>query len=414
MRQYWVPAILSSELTADSDPVRVKLLGEELIAFRVTSGKVGLMKQACPHRCASLFYGRNEAEGIRCVYHGWKFAVDGTCLEQPNVDREGHAGSGVKAKAYPTIEKMGVVFAYLGPREMPPPFPAFPVFDLPEDEVAVWCAQRECNYLQAIEGEIDTTHAVFLHKGLLDVATVAAAGNSTSDLAHRAAKFKTEQTEFGILSGAYRPAPDDQTYWRFANFLFPFWTQIPPTPFGQTQYARAWVPMDDTHTMLFSITSDNYFGVGGRGRSENRTSPPPGITCDYEFLPNTSDWFGRWRLAANSRNDFLIDRDAQRRDSYTGITGLEVQDAAVCESMGEIVNHANEHLVPTDIAIVQMRRAMLKAATALEEENTVPPGVDDPAAFRQWSGFVTAPADQPWKSVYETNAAASEARLLIR
>src|SRR5690242_20934489 len=164
MREYWVPALLSRELPhPDSDPVRVVLLGEQLIAFRDTNGQVGLIQNNCPHRGASLFFGRNEEAGIRCVYHGWKFAVDGTCVDMPNEPAESDFKHKVKALAYPTRERGGLVWAYMGPRADPPPPPELEANMLPEGECAVSATQRECNWLQTIEGDIDTSHAGFLH-----------------------------------------------------------------------------------------------------------------------------------------------------------------------------------------------------------------------------------------------------------
>src|SRR5438132_2987893 len=166
MREYWVPAMLSSELPhADSDPVRVMLLGEQLIGYRDSSGKIGLLPNNCPHRGASLFFGRNEEAGLRCVYHGWKFDVDGNCLDMPNEPAESDFKHKVKATAYPCVERNGLVWSYMGPRETPPPLPDLEANNLPEGEYSVSAIQRECSYLQALEGDVDTSHVGFLHFG---------------------------------------------------------------------------------------------------------------------------------------------------------------------------------------------------------------------------------------------------------
>ena len=165
MRQFWIPGILSSELKADGAPVRLMLLGERLVAFRTTSGRVGVMDHRCAHRCASLFYGRNEHEGIRCVYHGWKFDADGQCVDAPNVRSRKPIHPTIKTKAHRTAEVHGVVWVYMGQREVAPPLPQLPVMMMPSEKVSVWCMQRECNYLQALEGDLDTSHAGFLHLG---------------------------------------------------------------------------------------------------------------------------------------------------------------------------------------------------------------------------------------------------------
>src|SRR5262245_50536770 len=164
MRCYWIPAALSSELVRDGAPVRLMLLGEKLIAFRDSAGRVGVMDHRCPHRCASLFLGRNEEGGLRCIYHGWKFDVAGNCLDMPSLPPPGFKEK-VKAKAYKVVERAGVVWVYMGSKAEAPPLPAFDILDMPEAEINVGFIQRDCNYLQALEGEIDTSHFGFLHAG---------------------------------------------------------------------------------------------------------------------------------------------------------------------------------------------------------------------------------------------------------
>jgi phthalate 4,5-dioxygenase len=152
IRQYWIPALMSSELSApNGPPLRVRLLGENLIAFRTTSGKVGLMAHACPHRGASLFFGRNEAEGIRCVYHGWKFDVAGQCLEMPSEPPDSNFKDKVRARAYPCWERNGIIFAYMGPRQDPPPLPDLEPNLLSDGQTEIWTALRECNWVQAMD-----------------------------------------------------------------------------------------------------------------------------------------------------------------------------------------------------------------------------------------------------------------------
>src|SRR5712692_1425329 len=155
MREYWIPALLPRELSApDCPPVRLRLLGENLIAFRVTSGKVGIVTNSCPHRGASLFFGRNEEEGLRCVYHGWKYDVTGQCVDMPSEPAESNFKTKIRATAYPCVERNGVIWTYMGPREVPPPLPdILPNLD---EECRVNKSMRECNYLQALEGDIDT------------------------------------------------------------------------------------------------------------------------------------------------------------------------------------------------------------------------------------------------------------------
>ena len=166
MRQYWIPAVRSDELPApDCPPVRIRLLGEDLIAFRDTSGNTGLFANACPHRGASLFFGRNEEEGLRCVYHGWKFDVTGACVDMPSEPAESNFKNKVRIKAYPTFERGGIVWAYMGPREKAPDLPQFEANMLPDGQYSMYTIFQECNYMQGWEGEMDTVHQAFLHYG---------------------------------------------------------------------------------------------------------------------------------------------------------------------------------------------------------------------------------------------------------
>src|SRR6202163_4739515 len=163
MRQYWIPAVMSSELERDGAPMRLMLLGEKLIAFRDSSGRVGILDHRCPHRCASLFLGRNEEAGLRCVYHGWKFDADGNCVDMPNEPAESDFRTKVKAVAYPTQERGGIVWAYLGPRKVPPPLPDLEGNMLPG--ATAWAYQQSANWFQILEGHMDTAHVSFLHYG---------------------------------------------------------------------------------------------------------------------------------------------------------------------------------------------------------------------------------------------------------
>lgn len=402
MRQFWIPALLSSELQADGAPVRLKLLGEQLIAFRTASGRVGIMDHRCLHRGASLFYGRNEEEGLRCVYHGWKFDPDGRCLEIANVSPARLQAQKLQATAYRTLEAAGVVWVYMGARATPPPMPDLPVFHVLPDRLSVWCMQRECNYLQALEGDLDTSHAGILHLGAGKGAANVAPRTQAEVLSYTALdpEYKVASTEWGVMAGAYRPADASHTYWRFTNFLLPFFAQVPPCPLGSEAILRAWVPMDDTHTMFFSITSDT-FCLSRSPRATPRPVQQPGLSTNYEFLPNTSDWYGRWRPAANPRNDHLMDRQTQRTQSYTGIEGLDIQDAAVTESMGAVKDHDLEHLVASDVLVVRTRRRLLEAMNALKNEGKLPACLDGPELYRDlWSGYVIAPSDTDWRDVY--------------
>jgi phthalate 4,5-dioxygenase oxygenase subunit len=400
MRQYWLPAAMSRELERDGPPMRLMLLGERLIAFRDTTGRVGVMDHRCPHRCASLFLGRNEEGGIRCVYHGWKYDVAGNCIDMPSVPPHQDFKHKVRARAYRVAERGGLIWVYMGGREQAPPLPMIEATLLPEAELQIWFAQRQCNWLQALEGDIDTSHFGFLHAGTLDPADVAADDLLRYTVTNRAPEYHVADAPWGTTYAAYRPAEQGRIYWRFANFLFPFWTQTPQGAFAEHLTIRAWVPMDDTHTMFVSL-SWRHMPPSIRPLKDGRMMP--GHSPALQFLPNTTDWYGRWRLAGDQSNDWLIDRAAQRRgESYTGIAGIHAQDQAVTESMGAITDHGFEHLGPGDRMITQTRRRLLRAARALRAQGTPPPGVDDPEVMREVRGgdFLTE-AGIGWREAYQ-------------
>jgi phenylpropionate dioxygenase-like ring-hydroxylating dioxygenase large terminal subunit len=380
MRQYWLPAMLSRELPQpDSDPVRVMLLGEQLIAFRDTRGNLGLIQNNCPHRGASLFFGRNEEAGLRCVYHGWKFAVDGGCVDMPNEPAESDFRNKVKATTYPCKERGGIVWAYLGPKSVPPPLPDIEANMLPDGQAdAVF---RECNWLQALEGDIDTSHLGFLHMGMLDAASMEPGTFGYYTIADRRPKYQVVDTDAGTMYGAYRPAEPPMVYWRIAQFLFPCYALIPGGVLGREILTRAWVPVDDEHTM--------YFNMGA-----------PGATRGMDFslaLPNTTDWYGRFRLAQNATNDYQIDRARQRSHaSFTGLSTIHLEDQAITESMGAILDRSNEHLGTADTMVIRTRRRLLDAARALAEQGTPPPGCEDPSVYHARSGSVFLPEGADW------------------
>ncbi|HUC09481.1 MAG TPA: Rieske 2Fe-2S domain-containing protein [Stellaceae bacterium] len=399
MRQFWLPACLSSELVADGDPLRLMLLGERLVAFRDSTGKIGVLDHRCPHRCASLFFGRNEEGGLRCVYHGWKFDAAGNCLDMPNLPPEQDFRHKVKAKAYKVAERSGMVYVYMGERETAPPLPALEATLCPAEETDLFARMRECNWLQALEGDIDTSHFSFLHTGKVVADDIDADHPDRFQLLNRAPQYHVQMTDWGTMYAAYRPAQPGQLYYRFAHFVMPFWTLFPNGPLDDNIIAQAWVPMDDTHTMSFNFS--------WRRRTQPLTVKRNGELIPFldrttPTLPNTADWFGRWRPLANSGNDYLIDREAQRTVSYTGIDGVFPQDSAVTESMGEISDRTLEHLAPSDRMIVATRRRLLDAVRAWRKTGVVPALVDNPAlSGNARSGEIIAPESQPWLRAYE-------------
>jgi nitrite reductase/ring-hydroxylating ferredoxin subunit len=389
MRQHWLPAVRSDELPSpDCPPLRVKLLAEELIAFRTTSGAVGLVKNACPHRGASLFFGRNEEEGLRCVYHGWKFDASGACVDMPSEPAESNFKSKVRAKAYPTQERNGIIWAYMGPREVPPPLPQIEPNMLPQDAVLLETAHRACNWMQAMEGDIDTSHLSFLHTGGERLEDQRPGSYSYYSLKDKAPRYVVIETESGTSYGAYRPAEPGFTYWRIAHFLYPCFSMIPTGILGKQVLARAWVPLDDNNSMLWCMA-----GRAGSAMVGNNTY----VFGHDDYLPNTTDWLGRSVGRGALGNDYFIDRELQASGkSFTGIAGIHEQDQCVTEAMGPIYQRDHEHLGTSDAMVIRTRRALIKSAKALQEHGAVPATVDNPELYLTRSGGVILPNDADW------------------
>jgi nitrite reductase/ring-hydroxylating ferredoxin subunit len=364
LRRYWVPILLSREIAEpDGAQQRVQILGEKLIAFRDSDGEVGLIDEFCSHRGVSLYFGRNEENGIRCAYHGLKFSRTGECVDVPSAP---DLCKNMGIKAYPCIERAGVVWAYMGPRDKMPAAPEVEWCTLPESHVFVSKRLQECNYLQAMEGGIDTSHVSYVHRFEVD-----------NDPLHHGCKandyikadgnviFQIEKSDGGLTLYGRRNGEVDSYYWRITQWLFPWYTLIPP--FGEHALGgHVWVPIDDEHCWAWSIN----FHPGKPLTAEERRHMEEGrgIHCQYEP--------GTFRARANKDNDYLIDRRAQHeKRAYSGVFGIAVQDASLQESMGPIQDRENEKLLPTDRAIVMARRMLYDAATALEA-GVEPPALD--------------------------------------
>ncbi len=397
MRLYWIPVLLSEELPKpDSSPMRVRLLGENLIAFRTTSGKVGIIADSCPHRGASLFFGRNEEEGLRCVYHGWKFDVHGACVDMPGEPPENGFRERVQAHTYPCVERNGVIWTYMGASQTPPPLPDLEANMIEGEGHQNRKIMRECNWVQALEGDIDTSHFGFLHRNF---DTNPQPGTFEHYMeSDRAPRYEVADTEFGVTYGAYRPAEEDSYYWRIAHFLFPFYTMIPTGRLGVQIIARAWVPLDDEHTMFWNFSPPKSYFTGPLDLETRRQIERSSTSVQMEYLPDSEDWLGRFRLAANAGNDYEIDRELQRTHSYTGIEkgAAFLQDQAVTESMGPIFDRTQEQLGVADMMVIRTRLRLINAAKALQEHRVQPPGIENPAIYRIRSGGIVLPREADW------------------
>ncbi|HEY4134665.1 MAG TPA: Rieske 2Fe-2S domain-containing protein [Alphaproteobacteria bacterium] len=381
LRRFWVPAVMSSEVAEpDSPPVKVKLLGEELIAFRDTSGRVGVVQEKCAHRTASLWLGRNEECGIRCVFHGWKFDVDGNCVDMPNEPPQFQFKERVKLKAYPTVELGDIVWAYMGPADRMPPPPDFELVRVPPSHRMISKTLEECNWFQALEGGVDTSHIGFLHHGLANktFGTLSKDDPTSFRLRAQAPVIELDTTDYGYRYAGIRDLGDQGNYVRGYHFVMP-WTQIRPTqattkigPNGERQPiwkttvgGHFWVPMDDENCMVWNWD----YSYGNEGLDEDDRN-------DNSSGPQHVDAALNYRKKRNLDNDWMLDREVQKTKTYTGIRGINTQDHAVQESMGRIMDRTIENLGQTDRAIVVMRKLMFDSADAVEAGGS-PIGAND-------------------------------------
>ena len=401
-RRYWMPALLSRELPgADCPPVRLKLLGEDFIAFRDSTGRVGIVEPRCPHRGANLFFGRNEACGLRCAYHGWKFDAEGRCVDIPNVTPDVAERMKPRAaiRALHTAEAGDIVWAYFGQPDDAPAVPDFEFAAVPAEHRFVGKKRQQCNWAQACEGGLDTAHFSYLHAGINEgkkvglhqVGRVRSGSGDTREpprlarlrwlIEDGAPRFTVLDHAAGLLLCAARTADDDHLYWRMTQFLMPNHSLTPGNFPDDTALANTWVPIDDTSCWIFCYAWHPDRPIGERERE--RLSRGAGIFAqvDDDYVP-----------IRRRENDYLLDRELQRNASFTGIAGISEQDQAIADSQGPIADRTRELLCQTDLGVVRFRDLMFEAAQGVREGET-PLGARNARAYRVRSGDAVAPRD---------------------
>lgn len=384
LRRYWLPALLSTELPEpDCAPVRLKLLGEELVAYRATSGRVGVLDTYCPHRNANLFWGRNEQEGLRCVYHGWKFDADGACVDMPNEPARSQFKEKIKQVAYPAVDKGGLIWVYMGPPELQPEVPHFDWLDVPDTHRNVHKRFQDCNWLQNLEGEVDSSHAPFLHGSVGPNGVQPYNGNADLQPV-----FQTLETEFGVAIAARREAGPEEYYWRITPFMLPCYTIVPRA--RETNYIwTAAVPIDDL-TM---------FGMTVIWSPDRPVPTSPIVDVDANF-----------RAKQNRANEYLIDRELQKTQSFTGIRGVRVQDMAVQEDQrGPLSDRTREHLGASDLGVIATRRMLLKQMKALQKGHA-PTQPSRPDVYHLRSLAANAPRSVAWQELMQQHMLLSVTR----
>ena len=351
MRRYWIPALLSNEIPEpDCPPVRVRLLGEDLVAIRDSKGRVGLLAEHCSHRGTSLFFGRNEECGLTCIYHGWKYDIEGNVLDTPAEPAGSTLKDKVRHTAYPCHEAAGIVFAYMGPKERTPLFPNYEWTRVPLDHLYVTKSIQDCNYLQGLEGECDSSHLSYLHRAFSE----AKRGGGDPDMYGKdgAPNLEGVETDYGVRMISCRKPGDGLTYLRVSNFVLPCYGFVPTgglkgNPEGFTIHAH--VPVDDEHSLRFNI----FF-------RRNRAVTDAEKRLDDEFNPD-------FTKVRNIHNDYLINREEQKRETFIGIgKSFVIHDSCATESMGPVSDRAKEHLGAGDITVIAVRKRLLQVVRGLD------------------------------------------------
>jgi phthalate 4,5-dioxygenase oxygenase subunit len=363
MRSHWLPVCLSEEVAEkDGAPVKARLVGEDLVVFRDSNGKLGVLDEHCPHRGASLVFGRNEECGLRCLYHGWKFDVEGNILEMAS-EPDGSALKGsLKQKSYPVREAGGFVWAWLGAKEKMREFEPPAWAPKPGIRYAIVKMHAACNWAQVLEGSIDSAHSSSLHSTNMPTAEVDSAKAKEDKWLRpsndKAPKLQFEPTSYGFRYAALRkPIKDPETnqYVRTTLFIAPYTVLIPPN--DQYNLAQMLVPMDDVNTMFYWIAwhPDPQKGITQEAWRKF-CAATVGVDIDQDF-----------RKKRTLDNRYMQDRDAMKRGDFTGIEGIPTQDMAMWESMGPIADRSRDHPGSSDVAVVQFRRMMIAAAKKFGE-----------------------------------------------
>ena len=396
-RLYWIPFFFSKDLVADGQPKRIMLLGEDLVAFRDSEQRVGLVANACAHRGAPMMFGRNEDCGLRCVYHGWKFDVTGTVTDTPAEPVKSRLKEKVKITAYPCRERNGVVWTYMGPQTGDlPPLPNLEWNLVPAENIHLSMRIQECNWLQALEGEIDSAHAPILHSRI-DSKGAINKWLATRDLRPT---FECMRQDFGMSIAAKRRLDDQTNYWRVNQFMLPFYSLVPPQSKFPELSGHAWVPMDDNHTicLMFSYHPSaplsarmrKVFEHGHNGRESAHASQESFVKRD----PSTpyADYWTKF----TRENGFLFDYQSQVDTWFSGLPGLWVQDGACQSGTKPIFDRTKEHLGSSDTGIAMTRRLLLEAVNAYRDHGIKPSGVTDPDTFMVRAVSLTLPETTSW------------------
>ncbi len=382
MKNFWIPAIRSARLEKNGAPIRVRLFGHNYVAFRGEDGKVGILDEACPHRRVSLTLARNEDNALTCLYHGWKFDNQGNVIDAPTEppDRVQAFCKKVPLKYYPSREAGGIVWTWIG-EGLPTQFPDFEFNNLPDSHLLIRIAEIDCNWLQVLEGTVDSAHVSMLHQSWVEKVG-ATVSNTKYDLAPR---YVIDKQPYGYRAGALRSMPDGSQYVRISEYVQPWYSFIPKAP-HETHIGSFVIPVDDHKCVQWFVfynyqreltfedvaVTERQFGIDPNNSPDNF----------YEGSRN-----GRW------------DQDRTQLDKhFTGMYGVLVEDYIIAESMGPISDRSNEYLGSSDAFITKIRHHLLKALKDMDNGVT-PLGLDqeiDYRSIRSTNGML--PADADWRT----------------
>ena len=390
LRRYWVPALLAEEVPeCDGAPVRVRLLREHLIAFRDSTGQVGLLEEHCAHRGASLYFACNADRGLRCAYHGWKYDLQGRCVDMPNEPSTSKLRHKIQLRAYPCQERGGIIWAYMGPADDIPPLLDLEFLLVPDSHRYVSKRLQQCHWTQGMDGDMDSSHLAFLHSE--PMADRRSQGSKTAAwlLDDTAPKIEVLDTAYGVLLGARRVADEDTYYWRMNQWLMPWYTYIPPFTGDVPIPGHAWVPIDDATCWAYTFSWHPTRPL----REDERARMRRGDALYSELIPGT------YRPKRNKDNGYTDPDAPANGQPWRRIRELQDQDVSMTEGMGPLYDRTRERLSPSDVAIIRVRRQLIAAAKRLRREGQlVRPRPEDyrvrpvcvvlPRTVTQWAGAV--------------------------
>jgi phthalate 4,5-dioxygenase oxygenase subunit len=369
LRRYWMPVILSSELIADGAPVRLRIMGEDLIAFRGSDNQVGLVAESCAHRGASLYFAKNADCKLRCLYHGWQYDRDGHCVDQPNEPPQSQFKDKVKQKAYPCVDKNGAVWAYLGPKDKQPPLPELEWLTVSAAQTHVAKRIQHCHWTQGMEGDIDSSHLGFLHGHAISL-PVSPAPSAGARVGEGAPDFEVKLMPGGVLQATRRNSLDGQDYWRIGQWFFPCFTTIPPRGGDAPLQGHSWTPIDNGTALVFTFTWHPT-----RVLSDDELQR---VTEGTNFHAHLAP--GTFEPRANKANGYAAPGFENERQPWMRIKYFQDQDICMTESMGPLYDRTQENLGNSDMVVVRTRRRLIEAARDLAR-GTEPPA-RNPANYR--------------------------------